>query len=179
MSHIFNWWNFAGWGNLVHVDTKEYKITDGEILLVSIPKLAGQWKIIHDFKPTDYPQSPSYPPISLSLKTSSGDYFLGVLFPHPYIGLELLAVGEDSVSDCFKSDQLPKVGEWTRIEISHEEEDGKHFISLTVGGKESLREEVDDFELSEIDGIRVLIGQDHDEPYQPGFIRGLVVLEKQ
>ena len=175
---MLNWGYFAGWGNLVHFDPEEYKITDGEVLVVSIPKLAGQWKIIHDFKPTDYPQENIPSPSSISLTTSSGDYFLGFVFPYPNIGLDLLAL-DGSVAECFESAQLPKVGEWTRIEISLEDEDSKHFISLNVGGKESLREEVDDFSLSEIDGIKILIGTDYGEPYQPGIIRGLVVLEKQ
>ena len=41
-----------------------------------------------------------------------------------------------------ESAQLPKVGEWTRIEISHEKTDDKFFLSLSVGGSEVGREEV-------------------------------------
>ena len=59
MSHIFNLNRFAGWGKLVHFDTAEYKITDEEILLVSIPKLGASWKVIYEFKPTEYVQRPN------------------------------------------------------------------------------------------------------------------------
>ena len=183
MIHTFNWDRLAGWGSLVHFDTAEYKITDEEIPLVSIPKLAASWKVIHEFKPTEYIQGPNHPATtSLSLTTSSGRYFLGVLFQNSNISLELPELVDNVV--WFKSDQSPELGVWTRIEISLEkEEDGKYFLSFSVGGKQLVREEVDDddydFLLPELDGIKVFIGDNSDVLYQPGFIRGLVVLEKQ
>ena len=36
----------------------------------------------------------------------------------------------------------PKVGKWTRIEVSQQEEDGRHFLALSVEGNESGREEI-------------------------------------
>ena len=36
---MFNLGHFAGWGYLVGFDTAEHRITDDEILLVSIPKM--------------------------------------------------------------------------------------------------------------------------------------------
>ena len=73
----------------------------------------------------------------------------------------------------------PKLGEWTRIEISHEEENGKSFLSFSVGGKEVGRREVD--YPGEITDVQICFGPwaDDDWPAQPGFIRGLVVLDKQ
>ena len=79
-----------------------------------------------------------------------------------------------------QSNQLPELGEWTRIEISHEEEEeGKYFLSLTVGGREVGREEVADPQLRELIDAKVTIGHTDRELTQPGFIRRLVVLEKQ
>ena len=146
--------------------------------MVIIPKMATQWKVIHEFKPTDYSPRPHFDATtSLQLITSSGNFFLQVKFPLPKIALHLL--GSDASWWWFESDQLPKLGEWNKIEISLEKEEGKHFISLSVGDKQVLREEVDDIEdlQSESDGFAVCIG--HDFNPQPGFIRGLVVLEKQ
>ena len=179
--------HLAGWGSLVHFDTAEHEITDEETLLLSIPKLATPWKIIHEFKPTDYSLTPdpiynSLPPnTSLIITTSSGQYFFGVQFNDPNIGLHILDYS--NTFDWFESDHLPELGEWTRIEISLEEgeEDGKHIISLSVGGKDSLRKEVKlgDRLLSELDGIEIYMGGTDMGHHQPGYIRGLVVLEKQ
>ena len=75
--------------------------------------------------------------------------------------------------------QLPKVGEWTRIEIGHEKVDEKYFLSLSVGGREVGRKEVTGPELRNLTDVKVYIGHDHEELRQPGFVRRLVILEKQ
>ena len=77
------------------------------------------------------------------------------------------------------STQLPKVGEWTRIEIGHEKVDEKYFLSLSVGGREVGRKEVTGPELRNLTDVKVYIGNNHEELRQPGFIRRLVFLEKQ
>ena len=75
------------------------------------------------------------------------------------------------------SNQLPKVGEWTRIEISHEEADGKYFLALSLGGKELGRKEMS--EQKELVNVKFALGHHQRERCQLGFIRRLVVLEKQ
>ena len=70
------------------------------------------------------------------------------------------------------SSQLPKVGEWTRIEISHKKVDGKYFLSLSVGGREVGRAEAG-ADLKKLTDVVISIGK-----RQPGFVRRLVVLEK-
>ena len=77
-----------------------------------------------------------------------------------------------------RSSQLPKVGEWTRIEISHEEVDGKYFFSFSVGGREVGRKEAGP-DLRELTDVKIAIGGSLPEFVQPGFARRLVVLEKQ
>ena len=72
------------------------------------------------------------------------------------------------------SSQLPKIGEWTRFEVSHEEVEGKYFLSFSVGGREVGRREADPDhgKLTDVEiyfrGLSL-----------PGFVRRLVVLEKQ
>ena len=75
--------------------------------------------------------------------------------------------------------QPPKLGEWTRIEISQEEKNGKCFLSFSVGGKEVGRREVD--YPGEITDVKICFGPWVNDvwPAQPGFIKGLVVLDKQ
>ena len=83
------------------------------------------------------------------------------------------------VQQAVVSTQLPKVGEWTRIEIYHEMVDGKYFLSLSVGGTEVGRKEVTNPELRRLADAKVCIGSANREQYQPGFIRRLVILEKR
>ena len=80
----------------------------------------------------------------------------------------------DRVVEFLESNQLPKIGEWTRMEISHEEEDGKFFLSFGVAGRQLARKEATEFR--ELADVIISIGSDSD--LQPGFIRRLVVLQK-
>ena len=73
---------------------------------------------------------------------------------------------------------MPKGFEWTRIEISHEEDDGKYFFTFSVGGKELGRQEIDDSILGfqNLRGLKIHTGGMGDNS-QTGIIRGL--LEKE
>ena len=75
-----------------------------------------------------------------------------------------------------ESRQLPTIGEWTRIEVSHEEEDGKFFLSFAVGGRELGRKEATDQEYREMTDLRINI---EEHGIQPGSIRRLLVLQKE
>ena len=70
----------------------------------------------------------------------------------------------------------PAVGEWTRIEVSHEEEDGKYFLSLAVGDAEVVKQEVTDLELRNLSGVKIMFGG--LKISQPGCVRRLIVLQK-
>ena len=72
--------------------------------------------------------------------------------------------------------QLPKIGEWTRIVLSHEEEGGKYYLSFGVGGTQMARKEVTDPELRNMTDVKIYTGNG-DRP-QFGVIKGLVVLQK-
>ena len=77
------------------------------------------------------------------------------------------------------------LGEWTRIEISFEEENGKAVLAFSVGSNEVGRKDLGDFaEFEAIGGItapvEIFIGLQLDQgAVQPGFTRGLIVLDKQ
>ena len=78
------------------------------------------------------------------------------------------------------SAQLPKVGEWTRIEFGHEKVGDKYFLYLSVGGREVGRKRVkNNPELRKLNDVEICMGEGESEPCQPGVIRRLVVLEKQ
>ena len=89
-----------------------------EIPLVSIPKMATQWKVIHEFKPTDYSPRPHFDATtSLQLATSFGNFFLQVKFPLPKIALHLL--GSDASWWWFEN--IVETGFNVRLEILAEQ----------------------------------------------------------
>ena len=86
-------------------------------------------------------------------------------------------VGESKIT--IESNELPEVGKWTRVEISHQKEDDKYFLYLTVGGKELGRKEVTSGELRGPAGT-VVNGniKNFPIPIQPGLFRRLIALGK-
>ena len=78
----------AGWGKLVFFDTEEHQLSSPGKVVSQIPKLEPQWKVIHDFKPTEYlHQSTSVVSLHLAQKTETGAAFVGIGFRFPLIGL--------------------------------------------------------------------------------------------
>ena len=170
---------------MVFFDTEEHQIREVGIHLANIPKLGPQWRILYDFKPTEYLFGLPEPAVSLFVDLEN--YFgPGIVFScspnnSPSIALDNLVPGPGL--DGLESNQPPKLGEWTRIAISHEEENGQWILSLSVGGREVGRCEVGYLELGrgELPDVKIYIGNGpfSDGPIQPGFIKGLVVLDKQ
>ena len=65
------------------------------------------------------------------------------------------------------------------MEVSHEMEDGQYFLSLSIGGTEVGRKEVTVPAFRDMAEVNVVIGSLMEGRAQPGFIRGLVVLQKE
>ena len=145
-----------------------------------------QWRIIYDFNPTEYLQDPTRFPLCLSEVTGDGELpgssFVATSYPFQKIILAHVIMDDNNqpqAQSSLVSTQLPKVGEWTRVEIGHEKVDEKYFLALSVGGREVGRKEVSGPELRNLTDVKVYIGHDHEELRQPGFVRRLVILEKQ
>ena len=126
--------------------------------------------------------------MSLSVRTGDldaqtpGSSLVGTCFSFPKIVLLHVNLNDNNQAQgqtVVDSTQLPKVGEWTRLEIGHEKVDDKFFLFLSVGGREVGRKEVTDPELRKLTDVEIVIGHSHEECRQPGFIRRLVVLEKR
>ena len=166
--------------------------------MAKIPKLGSQWRIIYDFKPTEYLQAADISRSCRGLYVITGESrtpgrsYFATYFPFPKICLahgfhvdnnqaQIQPAAENNqilVELDVESTQLPKVGEWTRVEIGHEKVDEKYFLSLSVGGREVARMEVTDPKLRKLTDVKIGIGSSLEECRQPGFIRRLVVLEK-
>ena len=156
-------------------DTEEYLITESKTL-TTIPKLGAQWKIMHDFRPLEYPQETASGITHVGLwiiVPSSNTVLACISFPFPNIALQV----PDPVTGkkVSKYQPLPQVGEWTRIEVSceKEDEDGRFFVALSIGGRELGRAEVESEEQTD---VKIGFGQEYQ--FLPCFARGLVVLQK-
>ena len=159
--------------------------------LVTIPKLETQWKILYDVKRTEYLQveNPRKIYVTLSIYVGRDAFLLASVSP-PQILLGGYLQGD--AQQFAAGNQVPKVGEWTRIEIGHEEEDGKYFLSLAVGGEQVGRGQVTDRVLKSPTDVRLNIGCPPRKvvanypllvgPYSvhplPGYVRRVVVLQK-
>ena len=153
--------------------------------LATIPKLEAQWKIIHDFKPTEYCQNGKGGCVSLRIGCGGvSREKAGIVF-YQSISKNVLKAGilydEGLATEhlAIKCNKIPPIGEWTRMEISHEKEDGKYFLSFSIGGTEVGRKEVALPMFRDRTNVKVTIGSSKMGRGQPGFIRGLVVLQKE
>ena len=94
---------YSGWRRLRYFDLDEHQIDGRSRCLAYIEKLGDQWKVIYDLKPTA-------DQFELCVAGYYIDFSLeqGCVSLHSYKKL----LGE--------SMQLPEVGKWTRVELSHE-----------------------------------------------------------
>ena len=176
---------FLDWGRLVFFDIEEHQIPDQnqEQILAAIPKLGTQWKIIYELKPTEYLQEAQRFNIGLFGKAGTpgpSESRVQICFMSPNTAW-FHWVREGSNVSTLGDLELPRVGKWTKIEISQEEVEGKYYLAFSVGGTEVKRMEADPFLRNQTDvkvcvGYRIRFGCPAN---QPGFIRRLVILEKR
>ena len=170
----------AGWGKLLFFDVGEHSTNDvPSKKLAEIPKMGTQWRVMYDFKPTATAHaSESCPSFAIN---SWGSEHLVVIEVACTSSSILLGIDIDRPGfepDSVVSSQVPEVGQWTRIEISHEERDGKYFLALSIGGQEVGKTEAHpDFKkLADVE--LEAGGVDGGLIAQPGFIRRLAVIGK-
>ena len=83
---------------------------------------------------------------------------------------------EGELRISMESDQTAKIAEWTRIEMTHEEEeDGKYFLFLSVDGKVVGKEEVS---IPRMELADVQVTSFSYDGIPSGILRRLVVLQK-
>ena len=136
----FEFFNFLGWRGLVFFDPEEHPI--GTRTLARIPDLKREWKIILEIKLKKHthfgdtegcilavvPGFAGYHPVEVHLRSTS-------------IDLVQVDLVQEVTRSVLCSSMVPKVGIWTRIEVSQEKEDGRYFFALSVEGNRVGREE--------------------------------------
>ena len=162
---------------MIFFDTSEHQIREKRSF--ELPPLGDQWKIIFDFKPTEFVQD-EMTLLVCHIGRRSNIFWLAIGSPN--ILLHCCGNPADYLAGnhaTIKSNELPVVGEWTRVEISHEKEEDKYFLYLIVGGKELGERDVTFAELRGASrGTDLCIGEDDAGFIQPGLIRRLVALRK-
>ena len=139
-----------------------------------ISKLRPQWKVFHDFQPTSFPQDETYHvAFAVSCRVDGASVVnLAIAFTCSRIFLVQDDLAEADI--LIESSSLPKIGEWTRIEISHEEVNDKFYLGLTVGGALLGRREAH----PKLQRMKLVTATFGGGGAHCGFFRSLVVLEK-
>ena len=137
--------------------------------MAQIPRLGAQWKIIFDAKFEGIEDV-----WMLEAEEGNGVMF-NLSFNSSKISLTMCDEG-NGMRIRVESDQIAKVGEWTRIEMTHEEEeDGKYFLFMSVEGKVVGKEEVS---IPRMELADVQVTSFSYDGIPSGILRRLVVLEK-
>ena len=137
-------------------------------------KLRPQWKVFYEFQPTSFP--PDETPRVAFAVSCRVDAASVVNLAIAFKGSRILLVQDDLVEAdiLIESSSLPKIGEWTRIEISHEEVNDKFYLGLIVGGTLLGRCEAH----PKLQRMKIVTATFGGSGAQCGFFRSLVVLEK-
>ena len=162
---------FSDWGRLICFDTDERQVGGEGVSLATIPKLGKRWKVIFDFKPSVPPPDCYSPELSFMvdddlLHSVSFSRSKAILTFGIWIGLE--------------TDHQLKFGEWNRIEMTHDEgEDGRFFLSLSVGERELGQMDLGNLEQEKFTNVEVwLTYRVGDVPPDFPPVRRFLVIEK-
>ena len=191
----------AGWTGLRYFDMEEHQVF-GTSVVACIPKLGPEWKVIHEFKleanledlddqedPEDQEDLDDQEDLEHLEHPAANCRGKGlwVKFGDEYYILSFSANGVKLKYDGFievitHPIHLPRIGEWTRIELTHEvdeEKPGRCTISLSIAGILVLKDNtyLDDLGEEQDATIGLGLGRDQELPML-GVMRGLAVLEK-
>ena len=119
---------------MVFIDGEEHEIKRKKVRLTNIPKLGIQWKVIFDLKPVFVGRG-----LVLILCDSEIDR-AGLMF-----GLSSSQIfasnSQGNIQARQEADEVPKLGQWTRVEMTHEKVDEEFYLTLSLDGKEVARVE--------------------------------------
>ena len=160
--------NIKDWGTTIFSKPEEHQIEWYKLTDINNP--CKQWRVTHDFKPTSYTTALCYT----------------IRFIHPGFG-SVMTIGFTTTTTQIRCPspwptaihsipEVPRIGEWTTIDIIHEEQEpGKYALTVIFGGRQVFREEkvgtwdLDDGDYISYAALTVI---------QPGYIRKLSIMTK-
>ena len=119
---------------MVFIDGEEHEIKRKKVRLTNIPKLGTQWKVIFDLKPVSVGGG-----LVLSLCDSEigrAGLMFGMSVSHIFA-----SNSQGNIQARQEADEVPKLGQWTRVEMTHEKVDEEFYLTLSLDGKEVARVE--------------------------------------
>ena len=117
---------------MVFFDAEEHVIKPERVRSTNIPKLGTQWKVIFDLKPVFVGDR-----LLLSLCDSEIDC-ASLMFDMSSSAIWASNCQEDIVA-LQEADAVPKLGQWTKVEMTHEKVDGEFHLALSLDGEEVAR----------------------------------------
>ena len=162
---------FPGWGRLVFFETKKVPLHGfhlGDIFptILDFPTLGNSWKVIFDLRPDE--DTAAWQTTFIRIYAGGALYCSANLCTPSRASLNL------ANGNVMSANYQLKMGEWNRIEITHEESEGGNF-SLSVGGKQSVKLDVGNLEQEKFSDVRLHLGSDGPRGCRT---RGLIVIEK-
>ena len=161
---------FSDWGRLICFDTDE-RLPGKELSLATIPKLGARWKVICDLKPSA--QCRGLPELAFLLDD-------GLYYTLGFTNEDSKALLTYRIWIGLETEHKLKIGEWNRIEITHDEgEDGRFFLSLSVGERELGQMDLGVMEQEKFTNVEIGFAYSVDD-VPPDFpsIRRFLVIEK-
>ena len=120
---------------MVFFDGEEHEIKPERVRSTNIPKLGTQWKVIFDLKPVFVGRG-----LILSLVDSEIDRAVGSMFCMS--SSAICSLNSQGIVEAHRrAYEVPKLGQWTRVEMTHEKVDGQFHLALSLDGKEVARVE--------------------------------------
>ena len=159
------------WGAETVIFSKpdEHKIIGG-LTMTTLPKLEKKWRITHEFKPLTYKSS-----VTSSLCLKVGNQLL-ISFWFTATSTRIFCANLPQKGIMIE--KVPKIGEWTTINVSNEElEPGKCTFTVFIGGEEVFKDEQAAVVTTELTNVCVMATT--REPVQDGYIRGLTIMTKK
>ena len=146
--------------------------------MATISKLGSEWRVVLEFKPTEYIYGHPRGWTSLLHLTIGGDKALHgdrtpAIFFHPGFGIYICSsVGQDTDYCYTSSSHRPDPGIWTDIEIGQRENGNRLTFYISVSGEEV--HSVTNTETREFTDVQVY-ASDPWYTAQPGYIRNLSI----
>ena len=160
--------------------TKEHKL-ENNTNVATIPKMGMEWRVVFEFKPTEYIKASPYGWTSLLhltvVNSVEGDYgehlYIPAIFFHPIHGIYIVSSVSGNQNYEYKSHaHRPSVGKWSAIEIGQRRIKTVFTFYITIAGQEVHSARNND--TREFQDVSVYASNPWHTA-QPGSIRGLTI----
>ena len=157
---------------MVFFDTREQDLPEKEMSFAKIPKLAPEWKIIFELKVQLMVDA-------IELRIRFGEIVSQLITTFVNSGIQLRQIiWDDDLNQptvrVIQSNIKPKIGEWTKIEVSHEKVGDEYFMAFSVDGEVCMAKDLDP-ELRNLTDLEIMTYGTE----AVGVIRRVIVLEKK